>query len=377
MLIAVFFFGCSIQSPFIRPGYPVHVPEIQSDSIRHTILLIGDAGEPQPDGNELNFTVLEHHAAKNPGKTTVIFLGDNIYPEGLPDSLHPERKEMERRLEEQIRIVERSGARGIFVPGNHDWGYQGAHGLATLQRQEEFIIRKQLPNVTMMPRGGLPGPTILDVGDSIRIVAIDTQWWLHVHDKPLYEGDTSESQTKKRFLDSLSWALTTSRMVVVAAHHPLKSYGEHGGFFDWRDHLFPLRKAAKWLWLPLPGIGSLYPLSRMMGISDQDFSGSRNEEMRLALDSLLLRHLPVAYAAGHEHTLQVLDGPPDHFYLVSGKGIQKHTEALTYGDNSIFAHRGTGFMRMDFALNGSIRLGVIEATEDSVSGVEIFSLKLR
>ncbi|MEW5797919.1 MAG: metallophosphoesterase [Bacteroidota bacterium] len=368
--------GCSIQAPFIRPGSPERVPAISSDSLLYTILLIGDAGEPLPDGKETNFTILTRHAAENPRNTTIVFLGDNVYPKGLPDTLSSERKEMERRLDEQIAIAERSGAFGLFVPGNHDWEYQGEDGLATLKRQEEFITAKHLMNVTMLPRDGYPGPSIIDITDSIRIIAIDTQWWLHAFDKPLYNGDTCEAQTKKRFLDSLSRVLSTSKKTIVAAHHPIESYGEHGGFFDWRDHIFPFRKLFHWLWLPLPGIGSLYPLSRMMGISNQDFSGERYEELRRQLDSVLTRSTPVAYVAGHEHALQVLDRRSRHWYLVSGKGIQMHTEALTYGDRTIFASRGTGFMRLDFALDGSVRLGVIEATEDTVRGREVFSMML-
>lgn len=370
-------YGCSIQSSFLRQGESGHVPSIHPDSISHTILLIGDAGEPLPDEQELNFKILTYHASRYPKKTSIIFLGDNIYPKGLPESFHPDRNEMERRLNEQILIAARSGAFGLFVPGNHDWEYQGKNGLTALRRQEEFIIEKHLPNVTMLPRGGYPGPSIMDIGDSIRIIAVDTQWWLHAYDKPLYDGDDDEVQTKKRFLDSLSQALNTQKKVVVVAHHPLESHGEHGGFFDWRDHIFPLRKLVEWLWVPLPGIGSLYPLSRMIGISDQDFSGRRYEELRFNLDSVLSLHEPVVYAAGHEHTLQVLDRKSRHYFLVSGKGIEKHDEGLTYGDNSIFASRGTGFMRMDFSMNGTIRLGVIEASGDSLNGVEMFSMMLR
>ena len=370
-------FGCSIQSPFIRPEYAERAVSVSADSMQYTILLIGDAGEPMLNGKEVNFKILMHHAAEHPQQTAIIFLGDNVYPKGLPDISSADRKEMERRLDEQISIAERSGALGLFVPGNHDWESQGANGLATLKRQEEFIATKNLPNVTMLPRGGYPGPSIKDIGDSIRIIAIDTQWWLHAYDKPLYPGDVSEANTKRRFLDSLSRALNTSKKVIVAAHHPIESHGEHGGFFDWRDHIFPLRKMVDWLWLPLPGIGSLYPLSRMAGISDQDFSGDRYQELRIQLDSVLSRHTPVAYIAGHEHALQVLDKKAHHFYLVSGKGIQKHNESLTYGEHSIFAHRRTGFIRLDFTKNGPIRLGVIEATGDSLRGVEVFSMMLR
>lgn len=371
------FSGCSIQSPFVREGNAANVLPLNKDDIVHTLFFIGDAGEPLPEGQELNFSILTRQASVHPSSNTIFFLGDNVYPKGLPDVRHAERSEMERRLNEQIAIVERSRAFGVFIPGNHDWEYQGKDGLATLRRQEEFIAGKGLPNVTMVPNNGYPGPSVLDIGDSIRAIAIDTQWWLHTHTKPLYTGDTTEEQTKKRFLDSLSQVLNTFRKTVVIGHHPIESHGEHGGFFDWRDHLFPLRKLVSWMWIPFPGIGSLYPISRMMGISNQDFSGSRYIELRSKLDSVLSLHSPVVYAAGHEHTLQVLDKTTHYYHIVSGKGIQKHDEGLTYGENTIFAHRTAGFMRLDFAKNGSIRLGVVEAVQGSDNGEEVFSMFLR
>lgn len=369
--------SCSLQSPFIRDTYRNGVSAISADSIVHTLFFIGDAGEPLPKDEEPTFRILLNHAVQQPKTSTIIFLGDNIYPKGLPDSTYTERREMERRLNEQIAIVEKSGAVGLFIPGNHDWEYQGSSGWETLRRQEAFIAAKNLPNVTMLPKGGFPGPSVLDIGDSIRIVALDTQWWLHGYEKPLYNGDSTEEQTKKRFLDSLFTVLHTARKTIVVAHHPIESHGEHGGFFDWRDHLFPLRKLVNWLWFPLPGIGSLYPMSRMLGISSQDFSNAQYAELRVKIDSVLSSSSPIAYVSGHEHTLQVLNRVAHHYYLVSGKGIQQHDEALTYGENTIFAHRGAGFMRIDVSLSGAVRLGVIEATEAHGNGVEVFSMMLR
>jgi len=369
--------SCSLQSPFIRDTHRNNVPVMLADSIAHTLFLIGDAGESLPHGKEPTFQILLNHASQQPKVSTIIFLGDNIYPKGLPDSTHPERQEMERRLNEQIAIVEKSGAHSVFIPGNHDWEYQGSDGWKTLRRQEAFIAAKNLPTVTMLPKNGYPGPSVLDIGDSIRVIALDTQWWLHGYEKPLYDGDTDEEQTKRRFLDSLSVVLHTARKTIVVAHHPIESYGEHGGFFDWRDHLFPLRKLVGWLWFPLPGIGSLYPISRMMGISTQDFSNDRYAELRAKLDSVLSSSSPLIYAAGHEHALQVLKRAARYYYLVSGKGVQQHDEALTYGEHTIFAHRGAGFMRVDFSLSGEVRLGVIEATGESDNGVEVFSMMLR
>lgn len=377
ILCSIIISGCSIRSVYIKETFAIPVPEIVQDSISHSIFLIGDAGKPIPEGIEPTFALLAQHASVNPERSTIIFLGDNIYPNGLPDEYSSSRKEMERRINEQIEIGKKSGAQTIFVPGNHDWDYQGKDGWNAIKREQAFIESKNLSNVTMLPRDGFPGPSIVEIGNEIRIVVIDTEWWLHKYEKPLYANDTTEEQTKRRFLDSLTWAISSAngKKIIVVAHHPIESHGEHGGFFELKDHLFPLQKLYSWLWLPLPGIGSLYPLSRMWGISDQDFSGTNNTIMRMKLDSVLSQHNVLIYAAGHEHTLQVMNKRAHHYYLVSGNGIQNHSEALTTGKNTLLASRYEGFMRVDFSINGSVRLGVISLEGNKRR--EIFSMMLR
>nr|MBP6671799.1 hypothetical protein [Bacteroidota bacterium] len=83
----------------------------------------------------------------------------------------------------------------------------------------------------------------------------------------------------------------------------------------------------------------------------------------------------LAYAAGHEHTLQILTGKNAGLNIISGKGIIKHTEALTAGTNTIAATRHEGFQRMDFLLDGRVRIGMIDCS--SGTAVEVFSMWMR
>lgn len=375
-LVALCINACSIRSVYIAEGVGHSASIDGTDSVSHSIFLIGDAGAPESDGGERILTVLTEAVSQRSQNGTLIFLGDNIYPAGLPDLHHDERPEMERRLNEQIAVGERSGVATYFIPGNHDWEKQGRGGLPSIRRQERFIAEKNLPNVRMLPVNALPGPAHIDVNDDLRIIIIDTQWWLHEYEKPLYQHTASEEAAKNIFLDSLSQLLRTPRMTIVAAHHPLDTFGEHSGFFDWRDHFFPLRHISKYLWIPLPGIGSLYPLSRMWGITQQDFSGSKYAELRRRLDSVLTVHRPVAYVSGHDHTLQILKPVNGYYHLVSGYGMKGHSSALTVGERTIFARRAPGFMRMDFLTDGRVSVRVFEVSDDA-DGREIFSMKLR
>src|SRR5205823_13225770 len=141
-----------------------------------------------------------------------------------------------------------------------------------IRRQERFVAARGDTRVTFLPGGGCPGPAVVDVGDRVRLVALDTQWWLQDGPKPQDPVSSCPTDSEREVIESLRAALGTAgrRAVVVVGHHPLLSGGPHGGHFGWRDHVFPLRGLKSWLWLPLPLIGSAYPITRESGILSQD-----------------------------------------------------------------------------------------------------------
>jgi UDP-2,3-diacylglucosamine pyrophosphatase LpxH len=106
------------------------------DSIQHRLILIGDAGEI----TEWQKSTIELAARQViPGKTTVIYLGDNIYPRGigLPGSATEEgTKDI---LRSQYQPMRERGAPVYFIPGNHDWDRSGVNGLARIQYQGQFL----------------------------------------------------------------------------------------------------------------------------------------------------------------------------------------------------------------------------------------------
>jgi hypothetical protein len=109
----------------------------RADSIKETIILIGDAGK-------LNFgrqPVVD--AARNliplDKKTTVLFLGDNLYKTGLPQDFLPEYKAAKAVLDSQINIAKGTDAKVIFIPGNHDWTDGSPNGLENVDRQERYV----------------------------------------------------------------------------------------------------------------------------------------------------------------------------------------------------------------------------------------------
>ncbi|MBT8390742.1 MAG: hypothetical protein HKP17_09585 [Ignavibacteriaceae bacterium] len=348
--------------------------------ITHRLILIGDAGEPAKDIKEPVLVALEKYASFNPDSTLIVFLGDNIYPNGLPNENESGREEYERRLKEQIDAIVNSNAYGVFIPGNHDWKRGSEGGWERIKNQANFILNYGYNKVIFSPSNGCPGPTVFDFSDNIRLIVLDTQWWFQDKDeRPGKLDKLCEQWSDETILTALDSILQSSinMQVVIAAHHPLKTYGPHGGYFGWKDHIFPLRNLNDALWIPLPIIGSLYPLVRGSGVSNQDLPNSEYQKLKNDLESILSKYSGIVYASGHEHVLQILDGDHENIYVVSGSGIWGHVEeSLSEGDDTIFSGQHEGFIVLDFISNGKMELKAIKVTDERGNSQQVFSMWL-
>ena len=158
--------------------HKVTLEKLAPEEIETTLFLLGDAGEPDPRQVGSPLDSLSVQAAEAPERTIIVFLGDNVYPAGIPAEGAAEWADSRRRLEGQVRAIP-PGVRGIFIPGNHDWANATAFGLYSVRLEEQMIASlAQGRNVRVLPGNGCPGPVRLDIG-RLRLVALDTQWWLH------------------------------------------------------------------------------------------------------------------------------------------------------------------------------------------------------
>jgi hypothetical protein len=363
--------NCSHSSVYIREGVsPVSPGTPIAKEVQTRLLLIGDAGEPlEVSGLIMEGLVL--WGKKIPEKTTIIFLGDNIYTNGLPEKGQPGREEAESRILPQIHAVQASGGRGIFIPGNHDWR---ATGQARIIAQQEFVQQHLPAKESFLPRFGCPGPEYIDLPGA-RVIILDTEWWLR-SDSP--STDSCRYQTPEEVVAALEELVAGAgdKEVVITGHHPFVTAGPHGGYFTWKDHLFPLTNVKEWLWLPLPIIGSLYPIGRWNFVkNNQDLNGPLNKKMVTELSEVLAKSKPLAYAAGHEHNLQVHEGGEVvSYFLVSGAGAK--TTNVWHKDETVFSHSERGFMALDFMIDNSVLLRIIEPGHPENEGV-VFQMWLK
>ncbi len=307
--------------PFIAEAMIQVVPEIV---VEQRIILIGDAGLFRE--NDKTLAALGDWAGEVDA-SAVLFLGDNIYDNGLVEEA---RAEAEQILSQQLAATEKLK---VFLPGNHDWGMDPAQqNLEAILNQQSFIDSWPQGDARFLPRDGCLGPATVEFPGQSRavvLVLVDPTPFL----TPRLLDVCKESADEQAHFDALAATLEqhADDYVIMASHYPLLTGGPHGG-------------------LSYGGIGDI-----IVDIYGRMYGGLGNTyEPRYAdwierVEAVMREHPPLIYAAGHDHNLQVLDGGEvATVQVVSGAGAKKRVSTVTDLPQTWFAHAAAGFVVLDF-----------------------------
>lgn len=331
----------------VRGVQPTRAPvALPADAPEETLLLIGDAGAPRP--GEPVLAAVRAAARERPGSTRVVFLGDNVYQAGIPPITARDAAEKRARLDAQIDVV--GEASGHFVPGNHDWGadYKDPRrvwqtGVPTLAREEAYLRERRQggARVALVPPAGCAGPAAPLDGSRFRVLALDTQWWIAAAAAPpvALPVPGSDPACAPRTLGEATAALrgalgasgsaprdgAGARHVVVVGHHPLASNGDHG----------------------------------VHATSMQDVGHPTYRTFRDSLLAAMRAAPPLVYAAGHDHQLQLFEGPGARWSVVSGSGSASKVEGFAAAQPTVFGRAAPGYVRLDAWGGGRVALRAV------------------
>ncbi len=344
--------GCSPAGEGLVGEGPALV-EPSPAEVEAVVLFVGDPGQARERSHPILRRVrseVERWAAAidDDSVVAVVILGDIIYPDGLHPAGHALRERDSLRLVDQIGLVagpaaRRRGAHALFVAGNHDWGRkkdrEGAVRLKELERFLDAWRTKEGVAVSLEPEAGTGGPAVVDLGRRLRLLLLDTAWWLLGADEA----------RKDSVIDRVAGAIRAAgdREVVIAAHHPFQSAGPHAALDAFGGTL-----------------GLRFLLSRS-GAMLQDLSSAPYRELRDALVGVFAElRPPVLFAGGHEHSLQVIRGlAPGHpeTTLVSGSASKLSDVGRVAGLR--FARSAPGYARLVVRKDGGLALFVEAAPE--------------
>ena len=323
--------------------------ETSNKEISHTFYLIGDAGNSPVGSKTEALKEFEKTLSKASKHSTALFLGDNIYPSGMPKKDHSDRAFAEHQLNVQTATVKNFAGKTIFIPGNHDWYSNGPKGL---KRQENYIEDKLGKN-TFLPENGCPIEKV-DINDDIVLIIIDSKWYLSDWDHYPTINDDCEFNTRTKFFDEFESLVKKARgkTTIIAIHHPMFSNGPHGGQFSFKQHM-----------TPVPVLGTLKNVIRKTsGVSPADLQHKRYDEFKDRMITLSQENDKVIFVSGHEHSLQYLieDNLPQ---IVSGTGSKLNPTRNVGGGQ--FSYASPGYARLDIFKDGSSRVKFYSVEQDS------------
>lgn len=313
------------------------------------VFLIGDAGAAEKTQSPLLAALkadVERWSAAlgRDSAVTVVFAGDNVYPQGVHDRSDPSFPADSGRLWSQVDLVggpeaSKESTIGLFVSGNHDWGNTtGDAGFQRVRNQEVQLqeARRAGFKVALLPSSGDPGPVFRDLRRNVRIAFFDTHWFLQERSPDL------KTQFFARLRQTLDGA--RDREVILVAHHPYYSAGPHGAI--------------------IPGyhtLGVAYVLKEA-GALVQDLNSPPYDELLAGLRRTFdaSRKPPLIYAGGHDHSLQVLTGAGEfdpRFVLVSGAGSKM--SSIQMGPGLVWGGSQPGYMTLVFRKDDAVDLFVM------------------
>ncbi|MEM6964199.1 MAG: metallophosphoesterase [Bacteroidota bacterium] len=353
-------------------------------TLEHSVFLIGDAGNSE-NATELSkaLVTLEKHLAKAGKNSHVVFLGDNISPYGMPpkSANQGDRVAAEGKLDAQLSILNNYEGNPLFIPGSQDWKRFGLKGI---KRQEKYIEKFLNQGIEdeddwknyFLPDNGCGGPELIEVNENLSFLIIDSNWYLRDWDKDAAINDGCDAKNRKvfDFLFEETLRKNRNKNVVVLMHHPLYSYGPHGGKYTTKQHLFPLTELNENLYLPLPGVGSVAAIGRSVIGTRQDLAHPQYRAMKKSLLAGAGKNGSFIFASGHEHNLQYIEAD-NHQFIVSGAGSE--TDAATLGKGAAFAYGGQGFTKLNFYDDGTTWVEYWKVSEQREEGELIFRKKIR
>src|SRR5690606_20342640 len=207
----------------------------------------------------------------------------------------------------------------------------------------------------------------ITISDQLVVIAYDSEWWLFPYEKENLNADC-DCTTETEVLDRMEELLYKNRdkTILLASHHPFISYGVHGGHYSLKDHLFPLTVLDKNLYIPLPGLGSLYPLLRTtVFLNPEDMPHPEYKRLIKEVTDVFDGFPNVIYAAGHEHGLQFIkDDDKLNYQIVSGAGSK--SSYVKNDSKALFTSKMQGFVTFDMMDDRSSKVTFYEYENNGI-----------
>jgi hypothetical protein len=317
-----------------------NIPSVDTAQLVYSVFLTGNAGTSQNNTVNHSLQNLKTRLEKASKNSTLLFLGDNVYPfEGFVTNL----QNAEEQINKQLELTPSFAGKVFFIPGDCNW----KNGIMGLTAQEQVIASYQKKKGQLLPQKAC-GLEFVSLSDAVELIVIDSQWFMEDWDVQPDINKGCFIKTRNQFLEVLDHHLSKNqdKTVLLALHHPLMSNGIYGGQYSLKQQLYPFDTR-----FPLPIAGSFINLFRKAsGYDPNDLQNIRYQEMTNQIQSVVQKYTHVVVVSGHEQNLQYIKNKGIQ-QIISGAGAN-YTRARAVGPND-FSYGGLGYAVFDVYGNGA------------------------
>lgn len=350
--------SCGTKVPYYGKAYQGwdKAPLPADSLLNHTIYLVGNTDDRDGQSPGKVLSLLVANARQRPEvSSSLLFSGD------VAGNFEAVAAQLNGRYNGKVYVV----------PGDRDWK-GGPDALKALEKKIEQLAGGE--NV-FLPDNACPGPREVMINDQLAVIFVDSQWWLQKHGRPEGSGSGCKVPDAFAFLVRLEEMLERNKdkHILLVQHHPILSNGRHGGFFSFKDHIFPLTSLRKNLYVPLPVAGSLYPVFRNLGVSRQDLVHPEYQALKEKILSMTnhLDHLVIA--AAHDQSLQYHKKDRLH-HIISGSASKAGYARKQNKAGFVYQHQG--LVQLRYYQDGSCWLVVLVPSEGNEAGKIVFKTPL-
>ncbi|MEO5673488.1 MAG: hypothetical protein ABIQ74_02470 [Chitinophagales bacterium] len=320
--------------------------QVNDSAISQVIYLTGNTAESKINDN---LSLLRESIKKESSPVILIYNGDLLHDDGLNKQPTPADSNLIRELLGVVKDIPDS--RVYFTPGDLDWNESGKNGWRDVKKMEDLIDGISGEKI-FLPRGGCPGPVTVDAGNNLKLVMINSQWWIHPHDRPIAPATECEALVEEQFMEELENVLddASDKNVLVLGHHPAISIGKYGGRVGLLQHFSP------------PVLGTFNAAFHQNVGSPKDIAypayGEFSDQMKN-----LMQDYSIIYASSHDYNLQAFH-IGNSYQLVSGSIAKNLPAGKT--KNTIFRSGKNGFIKLSYYNDGKVMMDAYELDEGKI-----------
>lgn len=223
----------------------------------------------------------------------------------------------------------------LLAPGEKEWA-NGSLAGKRLIKDIEDKLKEEYQGFAYMPDAACPGPKEVVLNEHLVVILIDSHWWVHKHDRRFNKCGIESSADVLLQIEDAIRRHYSSKHIVIAAHHALKSYGNSDGYFSFQQSVL---EAPYTLYRKI--------LGTRKDNHHPDFKGFRN-----AMLSVLDKYPDVIYLSAGDKNLQYFELNNVH-HIISGSLTQ--TEFVSSKEPE-FAKAEKGFGRLNFSSQGDCEI---------------------